>query len=115
MMTTKLADLRAMLESYGDRFAGNNPADEAAEWDDHGFTAASAAPWCAIGVWDAGTADEFVAAGLSPEQVEAAAERLVEGVDDAAERYTDGDPIYAACNGDIRASEIIEAATPAGG
>jgi hypothetical protein len=35
---------------------------------------------------------------------------LVEDSDDAAEEYTDGCPIYAACNGDIAAQRIIDAA-----
>lgn len=102
-------DMAATLGSYGSRFVGNNVADEAQEWLDRDFTPASAGGWCEIGVWDAATAAEFRAAGLTPEKVVAAAESLIDGLDDPADEYTDGDPIYAACNGDIKASVIIDA------
>lgn len=105
-----LNDMAAVLNGHGSRFSGNNVADEAQEWLDHDFTPAKAGGWCEIGVWDAATAAEFRDAGLTPEQVKAAAESLTEGLDDPADEYTDGDPIYAACNGDIKASVIIEAA-----
>ena len=106
-----LHDLAVELNSHGDRFAGNNVADAAQAWADHDFAAGEVGEWCEIGVWDASTASEFRDAGLTPEQARAAAERLIDGLDDPADEYTDGDPIYAACNCDIAASVIIEEAT----
>ena len=108
--TTEAMRLQSLLLRHGSRFSGNNVEDEAEEWADNGFDADNADGWCEIGVWDAATAAEFRDAGLTPEQVKAAAESLTEGLDDPADEYTDGDPIYAACNGDIKASVIIEAA-----
>lgn len=105
-----LNDMAVVVDRHGARFIGNNVADEAQQWLDHGFDADGAEAWCEIGVWDAATAAEFRAAGLTPEKVQHAAETLTEGLDDPADEYTDGDPIYAACNGDIKASVIIEAA-----
>ena len=102
--------MTTVLNSHGSKFSGTNVADEAQEWLDHNFTPATADGWCEIGVWDAATAAEFREAGLTPAEVESAAESLIEGLDDPSEEYTDGDPIYAACNGDITASVIIEAA-----
>ena len=105
-----LHDMAVILEGHGSKFSGNNVADEAEAWMDNGFSPARAGSWCEIGVWDAAVAAEFRDADLTPEQVTAAAESLTEGMDDPAEEYTDGDPIYAACNGDINASVIIDAA-----
>lgn len=105
-----LQDMMEMLGNHGGMFTGNHPADEAANWIDHGFTAESASPWCEIGVWDAATANAFVASKLTPEQVAAAAERMTDSLDDPGEEYTDGDPIYAACNGDLDVAKIIQAA-----
>ena len=107
----------AVLNSHGPRFSGNHVEDMAQEWLDYDFTPAEADSWCEIGVWDAATAAEFRDAGLSPAEAAAAAERLIEA--EKAEwtdeswgfsRYTDGCPIYAACNHDISPDVIIEAA-----
>lgn len=110
MTDKELSDMAATLNRHGTRFAGNNANDEAREWMDHGFRPSDADEWCEIGVWDAATAAEFRESGLTPDQVKDAAESLTEGLDDPAEEYTDGDPIYAACNGDIDPSVIVEAA-----
>jgi hypothetical protein len=100
-------EMSETLNRYGPRFSGNNVADEAQNWLDHDFTPSKAACWCDVGVWDAATAAEFRDAGLSPKQVETASESLTEGLEDPAEEYTDGDPIYATCNGNISAQVII--------
>lgn len=105
----ELQDMLEMLGNHGGMFTGSNPADEAENWIDYGFTADTARPWCDIGVWDAATANAFVAASLTPEQVAAAAERMTDSLDDPGEEYTDGDPIYAACNGDLDVAKIIRA------
>ncbi len=105
-----LADMMELLERYGDRFAGNSAEDNASDWVENGFDADSASDWMDIGVWDAATAAEFRAAELTPAEVEAAADKMVEGLEDAAEEFTDGCPIYTACNGDISPRRIIDAA-----
>jgi hypothetical protein len=98
-----------MLKRHGLMFTGNDPEGEAQDWLDHDFTADTADGWCEIGVWDAATAAELRDAGLTPDEAKRAAQSLVE--DKARQiRYTDGDPIYSACNGDTPVQEIIDAA-----
>ena len=60
-------------------------------------------------MWDAGTAADFRDAGLSPDEVQAAAESLTDGLEDedVHGRYTGGGPIYAACNGNLTARDAI--------
>ena len=116
-LSTELASadtmlMQAMLMRHGPRFTGSNINDEAEYWADQGFRADDADEWCEIGVWDAATAAEFRDAGLSPDQVKSAAESLTDGLDDPAEECTAGDPIYSVCNGDTKASVIIDAARP---
>lgn len=96
--------MQAMLLGHGDKFSGNHVEDQAENWIDHDFDAGEADGWCEIGVWDAATAASFRDAGLTPKKVRDASESLTEGLDDP------GDPIYAACNGDISPQVIIEAA-----
>jgi len=105
------AAMQSMLGGYGERFTGDNPAAAAAEWLDHGFGVVATARWCNVGVWDAATAARFRDAGLSPEQVADAADKLVAHLDD--ERRADpvyADPVYAVCNGDLPVRHIIDAA-----
>lgn len=101
--------LREMAEMLGDY--GPCDTDEAMDWVDHNFLAATAKPWCAIGVWDASTAADLRDAGLSPDDVLAAAVSLTDGMDDedAWLSYGDG-PIDAACNRDIGVDLIIDEA-----
>lgn len=104
-------DMIDMLEGHGDRFTGKNVDDEAQGWLDEGFDADSADDWCEIGVWDSATAAQLRDAGLSPEQVREACERLIEDAsDDARDEYTDGDPIYSVCNNDTSIDVLIDAA-----
>lgn len=105
-----IGEMAEMLTRHGKNFCGNNVNDEAEGWADQGFRVDDAESWCEIGVWDAATAAELRDANLTPDDVASAAESLTEGLDDPAEEYTDGDPIYAACNGDICVSVIIDAA-----
>ena len=99
-----------VLERRGYRFTGNNVEDEANEWIDNGFDADSAGGWCEIGCWDAATANILRDAGLTPAVANDAAQRLVDASENAATDYTDGDPIYSACNGDTDVKEIIDMA-----
>jgi len=113
-----LNEMVAVLDSHGPRFAGNHVEDMAQEWLDYDFTPEQADEWCSIGVWNAATAAEFRDAGLSPDQVQAAAERLLDAEQAAwtderwgYSRYTDGCPIYSICNGDTDAAVIINSTT----
>ena len=123
-------DMAEMLDRHGSTFAGNCADDTAQDWIDNGFERDSADDWCEIGCWDAATAAELRDSGLTPTQAQEAAQRLIEAEtaewnakDDAAAKadadwtpcsrdscYTDGDPIYSACNNDTLAQEIIDAA-----
>lgn len=107
--SAQLIAMEAMLEAHGDRFAGNCVTDAANDWLDNGFDADIAGDWCEIGVWNAATAAALRDAELTPDDAKGAAEWLADSVDDASEEFTDGDPIYAACNNDISASVIIDA------
>lgn len=106
----ELGEMCDMLEKHGDRFAGASVEDMAQDWLDHDFDADAADSWCDIGVWDAATAAEFRDADKTPDEIRTACEALIEAAgEDAAETYTDGDPIYAACNNDLLAQAIIDA------
>ena len=96
-----------VLLTYGERCHGWRPVDVARAWDAYGFTPLGVEVWCDAGVWDAATAQAFVAAEMTPDDACAAADRLVE--QNGADKYTDGCPIYAACNGDIDPAAIIAA------
>lgn len=111
---TPLASMLRAISLQDGRFTGNCAADEAQDWLDHDFDADSAESWWDIGCWDAATAAEWRDAKLTPSQIEIAAKKLREeenkdDVYDHGSEYTDG-PIYAACNGDILAERLIEAA-----
>lgn len=108
--TEDVVAMVATLERHGDRFTGNCTEDAAGDWIGNSFGAAAADDWCEIGCWDASTAAELRDAGLTPWQAHDAAERLTEDLEDAAKVYTDGDPIYSACNGDTPFQKIIDAA-----
>lgn len=95
------------LRMYGERYHGRRPVDVAREWDRHGFIVCGVEVWCAVGVWRPDLAAAFAAADMEPVDVCAAADRLVE--QHGADRYTDGCPIYACCNGDIDPAAIIAA------
>ena len=106
------ADLIAMaemLERHGERFTGDDADAMAQEWLDHGFTVGEADGWCEIGCWDAATAAILAIEGLTPDTASAAAQRLIDA-EIADSQYTDGDPIYSACNCDTDFQAIIDAA-----
>jgi hypothetical protein len=92
-------EMAAMLMRHGDRFTGSCLADEAASWEEHGFTVEEADQWCSVGFWDAATAAAFRDAGATPEQVAEAAERIA----------SDSDPIYSVCNGDTPIRVLLAA------
>lgn len=105
----ELGEMVDVLEGHGERFTGNCVDDEAQEWLDHDFDAATAGCWCDIGVWDAAMAAVFRESSYTPTEIHAAAQSLIDAEEDPAETYTDGDPIYAACNCDLGPEIIIDA------
>lgn len=123
-----LCEIAQMLNGHGPQFTGNNVDDEAQGWLDEGFDAESAGEWCEIGCWDASTAARLRDAGLSAKDADTAADALIEvekekwekedayamehdlELPDHDSEYTDGSPIYSACNNDTPVSKIIEAA-----
>lgn len=97
------------LRGYGDMYTGNCLADAAHAWLDAGIEDdGSIGSWCEIGCWDAATAAEWIAAGLSPDDVEAAAKRMRDQLtdDQMSSRYHGG-VVYACCNGDIPYQDLI--------
>ena len=109
LVDSDIVAIADVLDPYGDRMAGGDVEATAHEWRDHSFTPDEVDEWCEIGCWDPATADEFRDAGLTPAQVEAAAEKLVEGLDDPTTEYTDGCPIYSVCNHDTDSDVIVGA------
>jgi hypothetical protein len=125
----EIGEMADMLNGHGDQFSGNYVDDEAQNWLDNDFDADAANEWCEIGVWDAEVAATFRGENLTPKQVAAAAQKLIDAenaewdaIDEAEaednddwtpcernSQYTD-DPIYSVCNGDTDAQEIIDAA-----
>lgn len=114
LIDSDVADIMAVVESYGERFCGNNPEDEANGWIEAGITDPEVVgAWCEIGVWEQSVAAKLIDAGLTPAQVSAGAERMLEELgedEDSAEHYTDGDPIYSVCNNDTAIEHLIAAA-----
>ena len=105
--TANIDAIAKVLLSHGEMFHGGRAKEIAREWDGYDFTAAGVDRWCRVGVWDAATAKAFVEAGMTPSSVARTAERMVKA--DGADAYTDGCPIYAACNGDVDPKRIVDA------
>lgn len=98
------------LRGYGDMFTGGCIADTAHEWLDAGIEDdGSIGSWCDIGCWNAATAAAWIAAGLTPDDVESAAKAVQEETsdDDMHARYSGG-IIYACCNNDIDYKDVIK-------
>ena len=93
-----------VLINHGEMFHGGEPRPTAREWDSYLFTSVAVDQWCSIGVWDPRVADYFARNGMTPAYVKYMAKRMVE-----ADAYTDGCPIYAACNGDLDPKRIVDA------
>lgn len=105
-----ISDIAEILTGHGDRFSGNDAEEVAQEWADYDFSASTVDDWCEIGCWNPATAAELRDAGLTPRQVNDTAERMIDEYEEPSEEFTDGDPIYAACNNDISVARIINAA-----
>lgn len=105
--TMSVREIADVLRRYGGPCHGGSPEDYAGDWDDLGMSAEDVEEWCAVGCWDAATAVRLRDAGLTPRRARDACDRLARA-DRAA--YTDGDPMYAACNRDVRVDEIVDAA-----
>lgn len=113
LIDADVADIMDVLDSYGDRFAGNDAEDTANGWINDGITNPEiVGEWCEIGVWESSVAARMIEENLTPAQVSAGAERMLENLgedEDSADRYTDGSPIYSVCNRDTSIDDLIEA------
>lgn len=96
-----------ILETYGKDFDGGDPFHYAEDWNAYGFSADEVSAWCAVGVWDAGSASDWTIAGLTPENVVAAAKLLL--INHASSDYVNNCPIYSTCNGDTDTGVIVDA------
>ena len=108
-LTAKLSRVVNVLKSHGDSFSGggDNVIRFARQWVDRGFDSDDVDAWCESRVWDAQTAKAWCLAGLTPDDVTAAAALLVES--HGTDSYTDGCPIYSCCNGDTDTDVIVDA------
>jgi len=98
------------LRGYGDMYTGDCIADAAHEWLDAGIEDdGSIVSWCEIGCWNAAKAAAWISAGLTPDDVEAAAKAMQDEMtdDDMHARYSGG-IIYACCNNDIAYEDVIK-------
>jgi hypothetical protein len=108
-LSARIGRVKDVLISHGDFFSGGcqNVTHEARQWVDRGFDAMDVDSWCSVNVWDAQAAKTWSMAGLTPDDVEAAAELLIEN--HGKDSYTDGCPIYSCCNGDTDLDVMIDA------
>jgi hypothetical protein len=99
------------LRSHGAAFDGGSDQSRlelARDWMDADFDGADVYDWCEVGCWDADTARQFAAEGLTPAEVKEAAEKLVK--QNGTDAYTDGCPVYSVCNGDTPVKAIVDGA-----
>lgn len=108
LVSRDVADIAEVLIGHGERFAGDDVEQESQQWIDHDFDAPEVADWCDIGCWNPSVAAQWRDAGLTPDDVKAAAESMVEGSSEPDVEWTDSCPIYSCCNGDTETEEIIE-------
>lgn len=108
-LAAKINRVEKVLISHGDFFSGGcqNAAREARQWVDRGFDASDVDSWCEVNVWDAQAASAWARAGMTPDDVTAAAALLIENHGKFS--YTDGCPIYSCCNGDTDTDVMIDA------
>ena len=74
-LAAKISRVEKVLISHGDFFSGGcqNAAREARQWVDRGFDAIDVDSWCSVNVWDAQAAKAWCLAGMTPDDVTAAA------------------------------------------
>jgi hypothetical protein len=106
-MAQIINEIAHILETHGKDFDGGDAMHYAEDWNAYGFSANNVSAWCAVGVWDAGSASDWTIAGLTPENVVAAATLLLTNHDSA--NYAGHCPIYSTCNGDTDTSVIVDA------
>lgn len=91
-----------ILRTHGDTFSGGRPEEVAADWLSYDFSHEGISAWCAVGCWDANTADDFETFGLSPSQ----ARKACDVYDEAHEG---SDAMYAICNNDLTVEDVLAA------
>jgi len=101
-MTTN--DIAEVLATFGEVFSGGRPEEVAAEWIAAGVTDPDeVCGWCMADVWEPQVAAKLRSAGVSPQGLASIVAEMTRGMtdDDMRHRWTDGSPVYAACNGDV--------------
>jgi hypothetical protein len=105
-------EIAEILTAYGELFHGGRPDEVAAEWVEAGITDLDAVNgWCMANVWEPHVAAALRAEGVSPQRLCDIAAKMTRGMsaDERRDRWTEGCPIYAACNGDISVDDLIAA------
>ena len=111
----EIGKIAATLSRLGHCYDGGSPdsaTEIAVEWVEFGFDNSEVELWAAVGCWSPSVAYDLRCAGMLPHEVHDTCQVLIEQVitsgREPREVYTDGSPIYAACNGDISTDVIIE-------
>ena len=110
MKTNDTHDIAAVLRGYGDCYSGGDVDDTAREWITCGITGPDeVGGWCLARVWEPNVAVALRDAGITPQRLCDIAARMTDGLDDdeRSARWTDGCPIYAACNGDLDVDVLV--------
>ena len=99
--------LTIMLKIYESSYSSYYEEFYTELWYKHGFYLFDIDCWCSVGVWHPDVAAQLRQAGIGLADVLRAERWLIKN----SERdYPKGSPIWAACNGDIPAQVIIDAA-----
>jgi hypothetical protein len=109
---TTVTDIAEILRAYGELFHGGDPDEVAAEWVEAGITDLDAVDgWCAANVWEPRVAAALRAEGVDHELLCDISAKMTRGMsaDERRDRWTEGCPIYALCNGDISVDDLIAA------
>ena len=99
-----MEDIAELLRDYGEVFTGGEHYSAAADWIAAEFTDLDEVEgWCMADVWEPRVAAKLRSAGVSPKGLAGIVAEMTRGMtdDERRNRWTDGSPVYAACNGDV--------------
>ena len=101
-MTTEQAidDIARVLIDHGHT---QDTDDLAAEWAGYGFDANDVESWCEVGCWEPFVAADFREAGMTPQMADEACDQY------GREEGLEMPAMYAVCNLDVSADDIIAA------
>lgn len=103
-----ISDMAIMLIAAGELFAGEKPEEEAEYWVECGFVAKTAWEWVQIECWSPFVARQWRDAGLTPDDVAAAAADMVNGCSEPDLQWTDSCPINSCCYDDTDPQDLID-------